>query len=178
VGQKNSLWEGGIRVPAIVRWPGGGVSNVQSPRSKVIADTRHPTPDTRFPGRIIHDPCITMDWTATILAAAEAKPDPKYPLDGIDLLPLLRKANTRNLVPDTHQRTFFWRNANQDAAVRGPWKYLNDGTREYLFNLSIDQREQADFRNQNPALFNELRKAFKTWESTVLPRPPARTNKA
>lgn len=162
VGQKNSLWEGGIRVPAIVRWPG------------VVPA-----------GRITDQASITMDWTATMLAVAGAKPDPAYPLDGIDLLPLMR--NTRSSRADVsdlrsssslqHQtnsispRIFFWRNANQDAALRGPWKYLNDGTREYLFNLSSDQREQANFRDQNPEMFNELRTAFKTWESTVLPRP-------
>jgi len=72
-------------------------------------------------------------------------------------------------------RTLFWRNSNQDAALKGPWKYLNDGAREYLFNLSIDQREQANFRDQNPALFDQLRSEFKNWESTVLPRPPARS---
>ncbi|MBC8030717.1 MAG: hypothetical protein H7Z16_11445 [Pyrinomonadaceae bacterium] len=41
-------------------------------------------------------------------------------------------------------------------------------------NLSVDQREQADFREQRPEVFAELRKAFKAWEATVLPRPPAR----
>ena len=68
-------------------------------------------------------------------------------------------------------RTFFWRNGNQDAALKGPWKYLNDGTREYLFNLSIDHREQANFREQNPEMFDRLKAEFKAWEATVLPRP-------
>ncbi len=46
-------------------------------------------------GRIIRDVAITMDWTATILAAAGVKPDPNYPLDGIDLLPIIRSASPR-----------------------------------------------------------------------------------
>jgi len=151
-GQKNSLWEGGVRVPAIVRWPGV----------------------TQAGGRLIDQPAITMDWTATILAATGSKADPRYPLDGLDLLPMIRAsqsatAYTQHPIP----RTFFWRNSNQDAALKSPWKYLNDGSHEYLFNLSIDQREQANFRDQNPTMFNQLRSEFKTWESTVLPRPSA-----
>jgi arylsulfatase A-like enzyme len=179
MGQKNALWEGGIRVPAIVRWP-NVMSNVQSPTSNVKSTLGARTSR----GRIVSLPSITMDWTATILAAAGVKSDHGYPLDGIDLLPALRNSqqptpvtryrtpNSPHPAPDT--RAFFWRNANQDAALRGPWKYLNDGTREYLFNLSIDQREQADFRAQNPDVFSKLKAEFKAWEATVLPRPPAR----
>jgi arylsulfatase A-like enzyme len=155
MGEKNSLWEGGIRVPAILRCP--GVTPV---------------------GRVSGQPSITMDWTATILAIAHTKPDPNYPLDGLDLMPIIRDsrpATPNPLHPTPYSdRTFFWRNSNQDAALKGPWKYLNDGAREYLFNLSIDQREQANFRDQSPAMFDQLRSAFKNWEATVLPRPPAR----
>ncbi|HKO62206.1 MAG TPA: hypothetical protein VJV03_13670, partial [Pyrinomonadaceae bacterium] len=74
-------------------------------------------------------------------------------------------------------RTFFWRHSNQSAALNAPWKYLHDGTNEYLFNLSMDQRERADFRTQNPAIFEQLKKEYAAWESTVLPRPPARVSK-
>lgn len=144
-GAKFSLWEGGIRVPAIIRWPGV-------------------TPG----GRVSNEPLITMDWTATILAAGRAKPDPAYPLDGIDLMRTLRSAP--NSAPS---RTFFWRTTTQDAVLKGPWKYLRDGTNEYLHNLAVDQREHANFRSQNPAMFEELKNAFSAWNSTVLPRPPA-----
>jgi arylsulfatase A-like enzyme len=75
---------------------------------------------------------------------------------------------------NSQERTFFWRNSNQDAVLRGRWKYLNDGTREHLFDLATDQREQAEFREQNPEMFNQLRDAFQKWQSEVLPRQPAR----
>lgn len=157
-GQKFSLFEGGIRVPAIVRWPG-------------VVPAR----------RTSEQMSITMDWTATILAAGQTKPDPGYPLDGIDLMPAIRSTPpptpvTRHPTPSS-DRTFFWRNSNQDAVRRGRWKYLNDGTREYLFDLSIDQREQANFRGQNPAEFDQLRNEFQKWQSQVLARPPARPSR-
>lgn len=65
-GQKMDLREGGVRVPAIVRWP--GVAAV---------------------GTVNDQPVITMDWTATMVATAGGVTDPKYPLDGHDLKPVL-----------------------------------------------------------------------------------------
>jgi len=144
-GQKFSLWEGGIRVPAIVRWPG------------VVPA-----------GRVSNQAAITMDWTATLLALGNAKPEPDYPLDGDDLLPVIRGSQA------TYERTFFWRNSDQDAVLKGRWKYLKDGARESLFDLSIDERERNDFRERNPSMFTQLKNQFKTWESTVLPRPAPR----
>jgi arylsulfatase A-like enzyme len=144
-GEKFFLWEGGIRVPAIVRWPG-----------------------TIPVGAVTEQAAITMDWTATFLAIGNAKTDSDYPLDGIDLLPIIRGAQPN------YERTFFWRTSLQDAARQGHWKYLRDGAEEYLFDLSVDEREQANFRELNPAMFTRLRDEFTKWNSTVLPRPPAR----
>ena len=112
-----------------------------------------------------------MDRTATILAAAQTRPDSSFPLDGDDLLPIMNGGRESRA---TYDRTFFWRSYNQDAVRRGRWKYLNDGTREYLFDLTIDQREQANFREQNPATFDQLRSEFQAWQSQILPRPPAK----
>ncbi len=146
-GQKFQLYEGGIRVPAIVRWPG------------VIAA-----------GRSTNQVAITMDWTATMLAVAGANPDPAYPLDGIDMLPLMNGKRS-----DT-DRTLFWRHGSgTDAAVRsGNWKYLNFNGQEYLFDLAVDEREQSDFKRSKPELFQKLKGAFAEWQRTVLPRPEPR----
>ena len=118
--QKTFLWEGGIRVPAIARWPGVIPGN-----------------------RTTNQAAITMDWTATILAATGAKTDPAYPLDGTDLMKVL----TGEQAP--MERTLFWRNANYDAARMGTWKYLIENTTEHLFDLSKDPGERFDLKEKD-----------------------------
>jgi arylsulfatase A-like enzyme len=95
---KGALWEGGIRVPAFVRWPG-----------KIS------------PGNVTQQAAITMDWTTTILSAGGAKAHKDFPLDGIDLVPVLR-GQKKNI-----ERTFYWRafqRSKQKATRDGDWKYL------------------------------------------------------
>lgn len=142
VGQKMDLHEGGIRVPAIVRWPG---------------ITRR--------GTVSEQPNITMDWTATMIAAAGAKPSPDYPLDGEDMRTILTGERSK------FDRTFFWRTRRQGAVRHGKWKYLREGENEFLFDLSVDEREQADFKNAEPSAISQLRDKFNNWERDVLPYP-------
>jgi arylsulfatase A-like enzyme len=70
VGGKMDLTEGGIRVPWIAHWPA------------VIA-----------PGGVSDQPCMTMDWSATMLDVAGVAAHPAHPLDGVSLLPVLRDAS-------------------------------------------------------------------------------------
>ena len=140
-GEKGDLLEGGIRVPAIVRWPGVVPAN-----------------------RVTHQMAITMDWTATILAAAGTKPAEGYPLDGIDLLPIIKG------VSPVHDRTFFWRIHNQDAVRQGKWKYFRNDERRSLFDLSFDQREQANFSKKNSDVLERLAAEFDKWNQQMLPR--------
>ncbi len=134
-GQKGDLREGGTRVPGIVRWPG-----------------------VTTPGTVSDQPVITMDWTATMIAAAGGKPDEKYPLDGLDVSQALRAKS------QVFDRTFFWRNRRQGAIRRGKWKYLREGTNEFLFDLTVDQREQANFADTEPVTLRQLRSEFQQWE--------------
>ena len=137
-GQKFDIREGGVRVPAIVRWPG-----------------------VTRPGTVSHQPVITMDWTATMVAAAGGKPDPKYPLDGQDVTEVLNGKRR------PFDRTFFWRTYKQGGMRSGKWKYIREEKTEFLFDLSVDEREQADFKEAEPATLERLRAEFKKWESTV-----------
>src|SRR6202022_3645440 len=120
-GGKVSLHAGGIRVPAIVRWPG------------------------RVPaGRTTDQTVITMDWSATMLALGGASADPGYPLDGVDLLPLCQG---RPLLLD---RTLFWGTREQDGGRKGPGKYLKIGNDELLFDIPNDPGERADLDVYQP----------------------------
>jgi len=140
--QKFDLWEGGIRVPAIVRWPGAIPA-----------------------GRSTDQPVGTMDWTATILAAADAAADPAYPLDGEDVMPLM----TGQRAP--YDRTMFWRTVLQGASRSGQWKYLNDEGREHLFDLSSDPGEKADLKRRHADVFERLKSGYLEWDAKMLPRP-------
>jgi arylsulfatase A-like enzyme len=139
---KMSVWEGGIRVPAFVRWPG-----------KIK------------PGSNTEQVAVTMDWTATILATAGAKPDKKFPLDGINLLPVLT-SKKKNI-----QRELYWRvfqRKNQKAVRSGDWKFIQDEKGEYLFNIATDPGEKNNLKDTNKLVFDKLKQLMADWEKTVL----------
>jgi len=139
---KTSLREGGIRVPAIVRWPG------------------------RVPaGGTTDQSVITMDWTATMLGLAGAEPDPGYPLDGVDLTPLCMGK------PAQFDRALFWRTRAQDAARRGRWKYLRAGGDGMLFDIPNDPGERSNLDIYQPGALASLREEFGQWNNQMLPRP-------
>ncbi|HEX6124422.1 MAG TPA: sulfatase-like hydrolase/transferase [Pyrinomonadaceae bacterium] len=137
-GEKMDLYEGGVRVPAIVRWPG----------------------ITR-PGTVSDQPVITMDWTATMVAAAGSGPDRTHPFDGEDI------TATLSLKRPVFDRSFFWRTARQGAMRSGNWKYIREGKNEFLYDLSVDEHEQADFKDTEKATLEGLREGFKRWESQM-----------
>jgi arylsulfatase A-like enzyme len=143
---KTHLWEGGIRVPAFARWPGvipAGVTTTQ------VAST--------------------LDWTATLLAAAGVTPPSSHPLDGTDLLPVLSGREP------PRERSVFWRTAQQTrqgAVRRGGWKYLRDEAGEYLFDLALDPGERRDRKGDEPRRFEALKAAHAGWEREMLPPVP------
>ena len=71
----------------------------------------------------------------------------------------------------TVDRTFFWRTKRQGAMRSGKWKYLREGQAEFLFDLSIDEREQWDFKEQSPDVLKRLRGEFGRWESEMMRYP-------
>jgi arylsulfatase A-like enzyme len=129
-----TLWEGGIRVPLILRWPSGVAAGDQS-----------------------SSPAILMDVAATLLAAAGVDAD--QAMDGQNLLsPDGRSAKQRTL----HWRIDLpgegedWRGRAQRAVRRGKWKYLWDGF-EFLYDLEQDPGERENLGYRHPELLTELR---------------------
>ena len=143
-GRKTELLEGGIRVPAIVRWPGVIRAGSESA-----------------------DPVMSMDWAATLLAAAGVAQATDRRLDGIDVAPTLRGGS----LPD---RTLFWRYKalGQRAARRGRWKYLRIKDNEFLFDVVADPLERANHREREPARFAQLKSEWEAWNQTMLPLDP------
>jgi arylsulfatase A-like enzyme len=141
-GQKTELLEGGIRVPAIIRWPGYLPAGTDC--SQVA---------------------ISMDWLPTLLAAINQQPDSAYPPDGVDLMPSLLGQR------EPYARTLFWRyKANHQRAVRsGDWKYLKINDNEFLFDVNVDQRERANLSKRHPDVLAVLKAKWSAWDRQMLP---------
>ena len=144
-GMKGELLEGGLRIPAIARWP-----------ERIAA------------GAVSEQVMISMDWMPTLLAAAGIAPEPAYPPDGENLLPIL----TGRAAP--HSRKLFWRfKAGGQRAVRdADWKYLRITGHEFLFNVVTDPRERANLMDRHKAVFDRLKNDWESWNSTMLPERP------
>ncbi len=145
--RKSTLWEGGIRVPLLLRWP------ARLPAGKSSAQV-----------------AITADLTASIIAATGAVIPTDHRLDGIDILPSL--AAESPLV----ERQLFWRivrpERQQKAARSGQWKLLVDGKQYLLFDVRADAGERRDLAAQRPDVVLKLKGLLAEWEKDVDQRPP------
>ena len=146
VGKKMDLLEGGIRVPYIARWPGrigAGTTTAQQ--------------------------AITMDWTATMLAAAGVSPHRDYPMDGISLLPVLEdpgaphraRALLAHEVPCARRRFA--------PATGSTW--FSTGTSSSSTCRVISASAPISAR-RHPDRLADLSARYAAWEATVPPLPP------
>ncbi len=160
-GGKGWLYEGGIRVPLIARWPG------------VIA-----------PGLILETPVSSPDFFPTLLEAAHADAVPGKPQDGLSLLPLFRNATWP-------ARSLFWHYphyGNQGgapgAAIRhDDWKLISwsEDQRTELYNLAQDTGEQHDLAATEPQRVAQLQDELRVWQKNVgalFPTPNPQYNPA
>lgn len=144
-GGKGSLFEGGIRVPLLMRWP------------------------ARLAPGVARSAVSSLDVFPTLLAAAGIEPPPDRPLDGVSLLPYLRDPN--GAAPHA---ALTWRYGSREAIRRGSWKLLRGpdvaalGGRA-LFDLERDVGETHDLDEQRPDLTASLEAQLDAWTAGLPP---------
>lgn len=149
-GRKAQMWEGGIRVPALVRWTAGGV-----------------------PAGAVNDAFLsTLELVPAFAAATGAELPRDLVLDGYDWWPTLRGETA------SPRTAMFWQRRDQFAARVGDWKWTVMGeTQQGLFDLKSDPGETKDLSASHPGKAKELRDAFAQWEKEMEaaePRGPFR----
>ncbi len=133
-GHKGDTWEGGIRVPCLVRWP------------------------AMIPAGTVSDEFLTsLEILPTLANACGFQVPQMTKLDGYDMLPVLQ-GNAES--PRTEM---FWKRKESLGARVGHWKYVQMRGREYLFDLSQDIGEKNDLSQSMPDKFNEMKTSFAAW---------------
>lgn len=136
--RKGTVWEGGIRVPAIFKWPG------------VIPA-----------GQLTSQVGITMDITATLLAVGRARVPATLELEGINLLPIITNASP------AVGRTLFWRTQTEKAVRSGDIKLVMQSGRAYVYDIKQDIGERNDLTSMRQADARRLRALLDEWEAEV-----------
>lgn len=144
---KTSLYEGGVRVPYLIQWPG------------------------HIPGgQVLSNPVISLDLLPTALAAAGLPAPTNHLLDGLNLLPLVT-GQTNALPRDTLCWRTMGRTLGFSAVRKGDWKLHSTDTTGLwqLFHLNPDGTgEYTDLATNNPAKVLELMAAFTQWEAKTV----------
>jgi arylsulfatase A-like enzyme len=144
-GEKRSLEEGGIREPAVMRWPGH-------------------IPAGRRSKEVIH----MTDVMPSLLAAAGASPDPAWKVDGSNMLDVW---TGKKKAPE---RTVFWEyhvgGVQMLAAMRGDFKLLDIAGQQFLYNVEADPGERRNLNAQYPDVMKQLTAELKAWFSTEVKR--------
>ncbi len=141
-GQKGTYWDGGIRVPFIISWPG--------------SDDRGAVTDT---------PVTTLDLYPTFCAFGGLDSSQESELDGVNLLPVIEGKHTR-LAP----RDILWFSGDSGALRRGDWKLVfNPKDGEQLFDLSVDPNETEDRSLAHPQITKNLLSTISQWRKNIPP---------
>ena len=164
-GSKGMLYEGGIRVPMIVRWPG-----------------------VTRPGGVCEEPVIGIDFYPTMLEMAGVPQPSGHVLDGLSIVPLLRGKGSLNrraifwhfpaYLEAYNEKQWPWRTTPAGAVRQGDWKlieYFEDGKIE-LYNLKDDLGEKNDLARTMPDKAEEMHRALVEWRKSVDAPVPAEKN--
>ncbi|TWU38536.1 sulfatase-like hydrolase/transferase [Novipirellula artificiosorum] len=144
------LFEGGIRVPMVIKLPG------------------------RFEPNTVYDqPTSTLDLFPTICAAAGIKVPAGINLDGVDLTPFINRQST-----GTPHETLFWSNGPNIAVRQGKWKLVKSYDNTWLFDLAADIGESKNLADSRPEIVEQLEQAYQDWRSGMSkPAWPSKPNR-
>lgn len=140
-GSKTTIWEGGLRVPAIIEWP------------QVIKP------------KVTHYPASTMDIFPTIADILDLpETDLLKPVDGISLKPIFKNdiSNRDKKIP--------FRYKDQGALIDNNFKFIATSIQKKefeLYNLENDSGETTDLATQNPMIFNQMKTDFLKWSKSI-----------
>jgi arylsulfatase A-like enzyme len=144
---KRSVYEGGVRVPAIVRWTGVLPANEE-----------------------IKHPLHLVDWYPTLLRLAGAALEQPRPVDGKDIWPTLSAGK-----PSPHEEIVLNVNRDGGAIRQGHWKLVvkigQKGAQTELFDLSRDPYERNDLAEKHPVTTITLLERFQAWAAQAVPPP-------
>jgi len=147
-GSKSTMWEGGLRVPFIARWP------------------------SHLPAGAVTDEFLTsLELLPTICAATGAAPPEGVKLDGFDMLPVLRGE------VKSPRKEMFWQRRDDKAARVGNWKWLESARGRGLYDLGSDIGETHDLSKEKPEVVRMMKAKFDAWRREMdasEPRGPFR----
>ncbi|MHB8898050.1 MAG: sulfatase [Thermoguttaceae bacterium] len=146
---KGAYYEGGIRVPLLIKWPG-----------------------VTTPGSLVSEPVVSTDLYPTCLAAAGLPLRPNQHIDGLNLQPLLSGGTSLG------RRALFWHfphynehpsSVPSSVIRRGPWKLIEtfDPQGIELYNLADDLGETENLAAAKPDLAGQLRRQLDAWRKEV-----------
>lgn len=148
-GNKGTMWEGGIRVPLIVSWPG-----------------------TLRAGEKFDQMVMGFDLFPTFVAAAGlTMPDNGKVYDSRNLLPFLPKVAGETPAKEPVHESLFWDQNEGNFAVRlGIWKLVKEKDSIELYNMTTDHTEQNNLAAKRPDIVAELTKAHEDWRAEMKPQ--------
>jgi len=147
-GHKFTLWEGGLRVPCIISWPG------RIPQNAVRNQT-----------------AISIDWMPTIAQYCGLKP-PEHEIDGKSIVPVIESPNAHSPHKVLHWETS---GGKQWAVREGDWKLVHNGpatdykgrklpkAENFLSNMALDATETKNLAETNPEIVERLTGLHEQW---------------
>jgi len=143
-GGKSNFFEGGIRVPCIIKWP-----------AKIAGD------------QVIDNFLSSLEIFPTILSATGIDKPDGLKIDGFDILPVLTGENK-----DLQRDEMYWEARDKIAARIGNWKLVNNIDAKGFYDLSKDISEETDLTDILPDKFTEINNKFNTWQAEMASTEP------